>query len=216
MKKLNSLEYLKLSKSKAAWYDVCMFFASIPGWFKSLFMKLFNIIKGFLLGIKDEALDIGNTFKKGNWAVKLSFLVFGLGNLYYGQILRGILFLVFEIVFVVYMVIPSGGIHWISKVNWFMTGKTVGTVQGGLVFDENLDQYVWATGDDSVRVLLYGLLSVIFVIAFIATWRMQIKQCRINMEITEMKKKVTSTKDDLKSLLDEQFYKTLLAPSDAV
>ena len=213
MKKLNSLEYLKLSKPQALWYDVRLFLSAIPGWFVSLFVKLFNIIKGFLIGVKDEVLDIGNTFKKGNWAVKLSFLVFGLGNLYYGQILRGILVLVFEIVFVVYMVIPSGGIHWINKVNWFITGQTVGDVQGGLVFDENLDQYVWATGDDSVRVLLYGLLSVIFVIAFIATWRMQVKQCRINMEITEMKKKVTSTKDDLKSLLDEQFYKTLLTPS---
>ena len=213
MKKLNSLEYLKLSKSQAFLYDVGTFFAAIPGWFVSLFVKLWNIIKNFVLSIKDGAVDIVNTFKKGNWAVKLSFLIFGLGNLYYGQVLRGILFLVFEIIFIVYMVLPTGGIYWINKVNWFMTGKTVGTEQGGMKYNPVSDTYGWVDGDDSVRVLLYGLLSVIFIVAFIVTWRMQVKQCRINMEIKEQNRRITSSKDDLRSLLDEQFHKTLLTPS---
>lgn len=213
MKKLNSLEYLKLSKPQALWYDVRMFFCAIPGWFKALFLSLWNYIKNFGENVKDEFIDIVNTFKKGNWAVKLSFLVFGFGNLYYGQVLRGILFLVFEIVFIVYMALPTGGIYWMNKVNWFITGKTIGTEQGGLQYNPVTDRWGWVEGDDSVRVLLYGLLSVIFVVAFIVTWRMQVKQCRINMEIKEAKKKVTSSKDDLRSLLDEQFHKTLLTPS---
>ncbi len=213
MKKLNSLEYLKLSKPQAFWYDLRMFFCGIPGWFKALFLSLWNVIKNFGETVKDECIDIVNTFKKGNWAVKLSFLVFGLGNLYYGQILRGILFLVFEIIFIVYMALPTGGIYWINKVNWFITGKTVGTEQGGYKYNPVSDTYGWVDGDDSVRVLLYGLLSIIFIVAFIATWRMQVKQCRINMEIKEKGRKITSAKDDLKSLLDEQFHKTLLTPS---
>ena len=213
MKKLNSLEYLKLSKPQALWYDVRMFFCAIPGWFKALFLSLWNAIKNFGENVRDEFLDIVNTFKKGNWAVKLSFLVFGLGNLYYGQVLRGILFLVFEIVFIVYMALPTGGVYWMNKVNWFITGKTVGTEQGGLKYNPVTDTFGWAEGDDSVRVLLYGLLSVIFVVAFIVTWRMQVKQCRINMEIKEQKRRITSSKDDLRSLLDEQFHKTLLTPS---
>lgn len=213
MKKLNSLEYLKLSKPQALWYDVRMFFCAIPGWFKALFLSLWNAIKNFGENVRDEFLDIVNTFKKGNWAVKLSFLVFGLGNLYYGQVLRGILFLVFEIVFIVYMALPTGGVYWMNKVNWFITGKTVGTEQGGLKYNPVTDTFGWAEGDDSVRVLLYGLLSVIFVVAFIVTWRMQVKQCRINMEIKEEKRKIASSKDDLRSLLDEQFHKTLLTPS---
>ena len=66
-------------------------------------------------------------------------------------------------------------------------------------------------GDDSVKVLFYGLLSVIFVIAFLYTWRLQVKQCRICMDITSKGKKIKSGKEDLKSLLDDQFHKTLLA-----
>ena len=42
---------------------------------------------------------------------------------------------------------------------------------------------------------------------------MQVKQCRICMDITASGKKIKSGKDDLKSLLDDQFHKTLLTPS---
>ena len=107
MKKLNSLEYLKLSKPQALIYDVKMFFCGIPAWFKNALLSLLNMLKGVVFAIRDEFVDIFHTFTKGNWAVKLSFLIFGFGNLYYGQIMRGVLFLLFELIFIVYMFIPS-------------------------------------------------------------------------------------------------------------
>lgn len=214
MKRLNSLEYLKLSKPKAFWYDLRLFFSKIPGWFKNLFVKLWLTIKNFFIGIKDGAVDIVNTFKNGNWAVKLSFISFGAGNMYYGQIMRGLLFLVFEIVFIIYtFILPTGGLYWIKKVHWFVKGSTVGNVQGGLIYNSYYDTYLWQSGDDSVRVLLYGLLSVFFIIAFFVVWRMQIKQCRMNMELEKQGRKIRYAKDDLRSLIDDQFYKTLLTPS---
>ena len=213
MKKLNDLEYLKLNKFKAFWYKVLLFFSAIPTWFADLGLKIWGVIKSIVLWIKNEVLDIGYTFSKGNWAVKLSFLIFGFGNFYYGQWLRGILFLLFEIIFIAYMVIPSGGIHWLSKCQWFQYGSNVGTTAGK--FDKveiyGDTQTIWIPGDDSVKVLLYGILTVIFIVAFIYTWRTQIKQCRICMDITAKGKKVRSGKKDLQSLLDDQFHKTLLA-----
>ena len=47
----------------------------------------------------NEFSEIGRTFKQGNWAVKLSFFLFGVGNLFYGQTMRGLLFLLFELIF---------------------------------------------------------------------------------------------------------------------
>lgn len=220
MKRLNDLDYLKLGKLAAFWYNFRLFFLStLPKWFLGLFVGLWNGIKSIGIGIKDQFVDIVTTFTKGNWAVKLSFLIFGFGNLYYGQIMRGIMFLLFEIIFIGYMLVPSGGIYWLTKGNWFKVGATVGTDQG--YFVENEIKYNgitivtkdWVAGDDSVRVMLYGLLTIIFIIAFVATWRMQVKQCRICMDITAKGKKIKSGKDDLKSLLDDQFHKTLLAPS---
>ena len=213
MKRLNDLEYLKLSKSKAFFYNLLMFFCAIPGWIWTGLKALGAFFVKCGRNIKNEFVDIATTFTKGNWAVKLSFFLFGFGNLFYGQIARGILFLVFEIVFIAYMLVPSGGIYWLSKGNWFQTGKTVGTVQGGFKEVEKYGEVfkIWEAGDDSVKVMLYGLLTIIFIVAFIWTWRLQVKQCRICMDITASGRKIKSAKDDLRSLVDDQFHKTLLA-----
>ncbi len=211
MKKLNDLEYLKLNALQVFLYKLQLFICSIPQWFVGLGKKILNFFKSIGISIRDGVMDIVTTFTKGNWAVKLSFLIFGVGNLYYGQIARGLMFLLFEVVFIAYMVVPSGGAYWLSKVNWFQTGKTIGTEQGYFWYDEIYDTDIWIGGDDSVKVLLYGLLTVIFIVAFVFTWRMQVKQCRICMDITAQGKKVRSGKDDMRSLLDDQFHKTLLA-----
>ncbi len=211
MKRLTDLEYLKLNKFQAFIYKLKLFFCAIPGYLKQVGLAILGFFKDCGIGIKDEFCDIGSTFAKGNWAVKLSFFIFGFGNLYYGQIARGILFLLFEIVFIGYMLVPSGGIYWLSKGNWFKLGATVGTEQGHFEYDPLYDTDKWVAGDDSVKVLLYGLLTIIFIIGFIYTWRLQVKQCRTCMDITAKGKKVKSGKDDMKSLLDDQFHKTLLA-----
>ena len=211
MKRLNDLEYLKLNKLQAFFYNLKLFFCAVPLWFKNLFLSIWGFFKSCGIGIKDEFCDIGTTFTKGNWAVKLSFFIFGFGNLFYGQIARGILFLLFEVIFIAYMLLPSGGIYWLAKGNWFQTGETIGTVQGRFEYNEIYDTDVWVAGDDSVKVMLYGLLTIAFIVAFIYTWRVQVKQCRICMDITAKGKKVRSGKEDMKSLLDDQFHKTLLA-----
>ncbi len=221
MKKLSDLQYLKLNSFQRLWYNLVMFFCAIPGWFFGVLKKIAEAVAKFVLGIRDGLVDIGQTFARGNWAVKLSFLIFGMGNLYYGQVMRGVFFLLFEAIFLTYMFLPSGGLYWLAKGNWFKVGSTVGTEQG--YFDKVLDPElapilgpdatidVWVDGDDSVKVMLYGLLTIIFIIAFIWTWRLQVKQCRICMDITASGKKIKSGKDDLKSMVDDQFHKTLLA-----
>ncbi len=211
MTKLSDLQYLKLTKLQRFWYNLTLFLFSIPGWFLKLGKGIVGFFKKIGLSVRDFFVDVATTFSKGNWAVKLSFFIFGFGNLYYGQIMRGLFFLLFEIVFILYMLVPSGGIYWLQKGQWFQTGSTVGTVQGGFSYDEIFDTDVWHAGDDSVKVLLYGLLTILFIVAFVYTWRLQMKQCRICMDITAQGKRIKSGKDDLRSLVDDQFHKTLLA-----
>ena len=211
MKKMTELEYLGLPRYQQILYNIQEFILGIPGWFVSLGLLIWNFLVSCVKAVKNGAVDIVTTFIKGNWAVKLSFLIFGFGNLYYGQIMRGLLFLVFEIVFVAYMLVPSGGIYWLSKGHWFQTGATLGTVQGGFQYDPVYDTDVWVNGDDSVKVMLYGLLTIIFIIGFIWTWRLQVKQARICMDMKACGRRLRSAKGDLRALVDEEFYKTLLA-----
>ena len=159
MKKLNDLEYLKLGKAAAFGYNLKLFFLStFPRWlWYTMILGFVGFIVKCARGVANTFKDIGTTFIKGNWAVKLSFFLFGFGNIYYGQVMRGLLFMLFELVFIVYMVIPSGGLHWISKCQFFQIDNTVGTVQGGM---QEVTQYgetmkIWVAGDDSVIINMY-------------------------------------------------------------
>ena len=131
MKKLNDLEYLKLNGFAKFFYNVKLFFLStLPLWFMNLGKKVWKIIRSIGLFLFEQVKDIGYTFIKGNWAVKVSFFIFGFGNFFYGQPLRGILFLVFEIVFLVFMFLPDiGGLVWLEKCQFFLSRSAVSSAR---------------------------------------------------------------------------------------
>ena len=203
MKKLTDLEYLKLNKFSKLMYNIAIFFCNIPNKILNFFKKIGLFFKKIALKIKDEFLDIYNTFKNGDWKTRVSFFIFGFGSIARGQILRGVFFLLFEIVFILYMILWGG--YYVSQLG------TLGTHTQGKYWDEATQQYLYSEGDNSFKILLYGVLSLVFIIGLIYTWRINVKQNKLAEEIIASGKKIKSGKDDLKSLLDDQFHKTLLA-----
>ena len=203
MKQYTDLEYLKLSRGQKLLYKIASFFCSIPQKIKGLFVGLWNLIKGAGKAIGSEAADIWITFRDGDWKTKLSFLIMGFGNLARGQILRGLLFLLFEVVFIGYMVIAGG--YWLSMLP--SLGKVGPTEEYNLIYDT----YVTTYNDNSFKILLYGVLTIFFIIAFIYTWRVNVKQNKMAEKILKSGKQLRSGKEDLRSLVDDQFHKTLLA-----
>lgn len=206
MEKYSGLEYLKLTKLQRFWYKFLLFFVGIPTWFKNKGLKIWSYLKKFGIFVKDDVVDLVMTFKNGNWITRLSYLVMGFGSVMRGQILRGVLFFLFEVVFVVFMCLPGvGGGYWLSMMpSLGLKGPTV-------EYDDLLDTYVTHYYDNSFRILLYSVLTIFFIIAFIYTWRLNVKQNRISEEILASGKKLKSGKEDLHSLIDDQFHKTLLA-----
>ena len=203
MKKYSDLEYLRLSKWNKFTYRFLSFFASIP---VAIWNGIKNIglwFKKAGLAIAGEAKDIVQTFIEGDWKTKLSYLVMGFGNIARGQVLRGLLFLLFEVVFIGYMILA--GIYWMSML------PSLGVVGPHREYNELLDTYVTVYGDNSFKILLYGVLTMFFIVAFIYTWRLNVKQNKIAEGILKSGKKLKSGKDDLRSLVDDQFHKTLLA-----
>ena len=203
MKKYSDLEYLKLSKGKKRLYKLQSFFCANPQKILALLQGLWNIIKGCCLNVRDEALDIYSTFVHGDWKTKVSFLVMGFGCLARGQILRGLLFLLFEVVFIGYMFIAGG--YWLSML------PSLGKVGPSEEYNVIFDTYVTTYNDNSFKILLYGVLTIFFIIAFVYTWRLNVKQNKMAEQILSSGKKLRSGKDDLKSLVDDQFHKTLLS-----
>ena len=203
MKRYSDLEYLRLSKGQKFLYKLESFFAAIPRKLLNLILAIGRFFKNIGLGIAREAKDIITTFTQGDWKTKTSYLVMGFGSIARGQILRGILFLLFEVVFIFYMVVA--GAKWLGML------PSLGKVATHEEFVPALDSYKTVYGDNSFKTLLYGVLTFFFIIAFIYTWRINVKQNKLCEQILRSGKKLKSGKDDLRSLVDDQFHKTLLA-----
>ena len=205
MTNLTDLEYLKLNKFRKFVHNFLSFFANLPkrivGFFKKvgqLFVKLFNLFIGALK-------FIGQTFVKGDWKTKISYFVMGFGNAARGQWLRGIMFFAIEVAFIVYMILVGG--PNIAKLGTLGTIATYTKTQviGGITVETTV------YGDNSFKILLYGVLSFFFMFAFVFSWYLNIKQNAIAEEILAKGKPLKSGKQDVQSLVDDQFHKTLLA-----
>ncbi len=203
MKAYSDLEYLSLNKWHKFSYKFLSFFANIPHAFGNFFKKIWGGIKGCALGVVNECKDIVNTFIHGDWKTKTSFFVMGFGNLARGQILRGLLFLLMEVVFIFYMVTTGG--YWLSML------PSLGHQGPTQDYNAVLDAYTTTYHDNSFKILLYGVLTIFFIVAFIYTWRVNVRQNKIAEEILRSGKKLKRDKDDLRSMIDEKFHATLLA-----
>ena len=156
MKKYSDLEYLKLSKWERFKYRFVSFFASIPVAIWHAILGIGGWFKKAGLAIANEVKDIVMTFVNGDWKTKLSYLVMGFGNIARGQVLRGLLFLLFEVVFIGYMVLY--GVYWMSML------PSLGFIGPHKEYHELLDTYVTVYGDNSFKILLYGVLTMFFIV----------------------------------------------------
>ncbi|MDE6666860.1 MAG: sugar ABC transporter permease [Clostridia bacterium] len=189
-----------------AWQKFCFkfvsFFKSIPLLFLNFFkIKIPNAVKRVGRGFKNFGLTFYNAARHGDWKTRMSFVVFGFSQFARKQWLRGLLFLAFEVMFILY----------ISLFGWQYLGMlgTLGTHEGNGW--EVVDGFkVPVQGDNSLLILLYGLLTVIFILAFVYAWYCSIKTAYAAQETSEARQKLATAKDDIKSLADGQYHKTLL------
>lgn len=210
MLQLDALDYLKLNKWQKFVYNLKKFFVGIPHWFAVKFTKLGRVIKDLALKFWANLVDIWTTFKNGSWKTRVSYLVMGFGSVMHGQWLRGLAFFLLEAVFIVYMILAGG--YWLSMFGTLGTQGTHYEMRPVEILPDVFEEAeVEIAGDSSFKILLYGLITIFFIIALIYVWRLNVKQCRICDEITRSGKKVKSSKDDVKSMLDDEFHKTLLA-----
>ena len=209
MNKISDLEYLKLNKLEKLIYKLKLFFLSIPEKLLNLCKKIGKSFVKFFTKIGNIFTDLVQTFKNGDWKTKVSYGIMGFGNLTRGQIFRGLLFLLFEIVFILYMAFV--GVKWLGQLGSLGDVAKIQYMDkveiAGVIIETPITIYV----DNSFKILLYNVLTIFFIIGFIFTWYTNIKQNKIAESIIASGKKLKSAKDDLHSLLDDQFHKTLLA-----
>ena len=179
MKEITGLDYLKLTKGQRFAYKLKRFLLSIPLWFKNLGIKIWRGLKSFGLGVAHYFVELVKTFKEGDYKTRVSFFVMGFGSIARKQILRGVLFALFELVFIIYM-ISSGG-YYLYKLGSLGMWYEEQVVVEGVVTQE---------GVNSFNILLFGVMTIFFIIAFLYTWNLNIKQNRINEQLIKDEKKL--------------------------
>ena len=206
--------FLQFDKGEASFNRFMRTLIDIPKKLWNVCKKIGQFFKKAALSIANEVKDIWTTFVNGDWKTKLSYLVMGFGSIARGQVLRGILFLLMEVVFIGYMILYGGSYLYLlgslgraDHAPYNVAVKGRGGRTSYQLITANDDPNV----DNSFKILLYGVLTLFFIVAFIYTWRVNVKQNKLAEQILKKGKKLKSDKDDLRSLVDDQFHKTLLA-----
>ena len=176
------LEYLRYGSARRFFHKFYLFLRSIPRGIIELLLAIWGAFKGLALYFAREIRDVISTYKNGNKITRASFFVMGFSSLARGQILRGILFLLFQIIFVFYTAV--WGWRWIAKLSFrgleatkTVPGKPI-TI-GGVEYTENVTVY----GDNNLQIMIYGVLSLLFVLCFLYTWRVNVRQSKLSQEL---------------------------------
>ncbi len=197
------LEYLKKSPLQKFGCNFVNFFKRLPAGFVSFFKRLPAKFKKIGLAFLGIFLTIGNAAKNGDWKTRTSFGVMGFGQLTRKQWLRGILYLLFEVLFVLYMVFF--GWKYLAKMG------SLGEVAKVEIEIPDPPFVKYEFYDNSMLILLYSLITIFVMCCFVYVWYQNVKGNITAQELLEAKQTLPTTKDDIKSYADEQYHKTLLA-----
>ena len=153
--------------------------------------------------VKPSDATIGQCFSKGNTVTKLSFFIFGLGNLLNKQYVRGIVFLAIEIAYIIYMI--SFGFGSLGGLT------TLGTAVQEEVWSDELGIYTYTDGDNSMLFLLYGVITVFVTLAIVFFALMSGKSAFCTQYRKEKGMHIPTVKDDLHSITEENLHVAMMA-----
>ncbi len=147
--------------------------------------------------------NIITTFTKGDIFSKLSYLIMGLSNIRNGQVIKGFIFAAIEALYIAFMVIT--GNH-----NLYMM-RTLGESTQGMVYNESLGIYEVTKGDNSMLILLEGVMTLVLTGAFLAIWLFSIYSGEKARSARALGKRANSFLEDIKSLANENVHFLLLS-----
>ena len=169
-------------------------------------------ITGFFRRIVAGVRDFFTNFATGDTTTKISYLVMGLGHLRRGQIARGIIYLILQVLFILYTVI-FGGRYLGLFFEHFFSGGNVGRVKTHIsdVWDPELGEYVKIAGDNSFHIVLYGILSAFVILFFVLVYLRSVKEAYALEQSAIIGRRPDGIKRDIALLGDSKFHVTLLS-----
>lgn len=199
---MTTIEYLSLSKPERALYKICNFFVNIGKGFVRFLKKIpkFFVKLGKL--IASPFIFLYDTFFYGDYKTRLSYLIFGFGNLTHKEYIKGILYLLFEIAFIAFLAIV--GIPALSDLG------TLGDFASAETPDPNLGINTYKYYDNSFSILLYSIITILLIVVAIVLWYGSISSAK-ELQDKQLIGKDGDNKAFIKDLGGKQYHKTLLS-----
>ena len=149
--------------------------------------------------------DLIFAFKNGSLATKISFFVMGFGQLRSRQLIKGGLYMLTQLLFTLYMIFFGG-----RYIGHLFSGN-LGVKLSGEQWNEELQIFEKITGDNSFLILLYGVVSLVILLLFLAVWYMNVCGNIQNEKRIQQGLPVSTFREDVHEILNERFYAPLLA-----
>lgn len=197
------IDYMQLNPFQRFWYSFSNALKAFPGKLKNFFVAIGAFIVKFFKGIGKAVAGYVSRFVKGDWAVKISYIVMGFGNMVKGQFIKGLLFLGIEIAYIAYIIFFGWG--YIQKF------PTLGTVEQGMQINPATGGYELMAGDNSMLILLYGVLTIVLTAIFLAIYFASTKSAYAVAQQVAAGEKPVTFKSELQDLFDKKFHITMLA-----
>lgn len=196
------VEYKMLNPFQRFAYNLKKFFVNIPHAVANFFKAIGRAVVKFFTGIGKGFANYGKTFVKGDWATKLSYLIFGVGDLHKGKFYKGIMFFLVEVLYILYMV--SFGWNYLKDFGTLGTSATRTEYINGIIPKT-------VAGDNSMLILLYSVLSIVITCVVFAIYIANIKDAYNHQIMRANGKMPTSLKHDVKEFLDGKYHITLMS-----
>ncbi|MBQ7064018.1 MAG: sugar ABC transporter permease [Firmicutes bacterium] len=154
--------------------------------------------------------NLWKRFVDGSVGTKLSHFIFGAGNFYHKQYLKGAIFLLLQLAILWFMIFcPSiNGTPYGYKA---LLNLPLNRVSEGGDFDPVTGQFT--TGSDCKLMILFGFVTIAVIILYFLLWNKNIESSVKADKDRKIGKKPTTMKEDLKELLDGKFHVLMLTPT---
>lgn len=196
------VEYKQLNPFQKFAYNFKKFFKNLPGAVGRFFKTIGLAIVHFFVGIGKGFKNYGTTFVKGDWATKLSYIIFGFGDFHKGKYYKGILYFLVEVLYALFMIFFGG--------SQLALLPSLGYLKQ---YDyEDADGFtVTVLGHQSMQILLFATLTIVVTIVVFVVYISNIKDAYRHQVMRENGEKPTSLKTDAKEFLDGKYHITLLS-----
>ncbi|MDE6640152.1 MAG: sugar ABC transporter permease [Acetatifactor sp.] len=141
--------------------------------------------------------------RNGSAIVRLSAVVCGLGCIVRKQFAKGLLYLVAELLVILYMI--NAGIYNLKKL------VTLGDVEQQKIWNEAKSLYEYVDGDRSLTILLYGVITAAVLLFALLLIRSSVRSAYAAELLYKSGKPVPGARQEVKELFNRNLQKTLLS-----